>query len=49
MRQQSIIITLGIIQAIILTLFGIYFYRLIQRSSGEVVPMQPTDSAVESH
>ncbi|MFZ2187363.1 MAG: hypothetical protein WAV46_01920 [Candidatus Moraniibacteriota bacterium] len=33
MRQQSVIITLGVIQIIILTLFGLYFYRLAHTSS----------------
>ena len=35
MKQQSIIITLGIIQVILLTLFGLYFYRLAHRASSE--------------
>lgn len=37
MRQQSIFITLGIVQIIILTLVGLYFYRLKQNSLSQDV------------
>lgn len=33
MKQMSVIITLGIIQIIILSLFGLYFYQLKHTAS----------------
>lgn len=49
MRQQPIIITLGIVQIIILTLFGLYFYRLTHNSDHSKSPvMMNGSSAVEA-
>ncbi|MEI8097136.1 MAG: hypothetical protein WCG73_03460 [Candidatus Moraniibacteriota bacterium] len=41
MKQMSVVITLGIIQMIILSLFGLYFYQLkhsvsVEKNSGTV-------------
>ena len=47
MKQQNIIFALGVIQIILLTLFGLYFYRLTQRST-PTIPAQDTQVQLQT-
>jgi len=47
MKQSTVFILLGVVQIVLLTLFGLYFYRS-QHADAPEVPQSPADGVVQN-